>query len=632
MAVMSCALGWCVCDLTCFQMMWLVVRWFVVLPQRTTPVLLCTLYYKVLPQYYNVLLCTAKYYNVLLQYYSCTTKYYSSTTLYYKVLQRTTPVLLCTAKYYASTTQYYKVLVLQGTTPVLLCTTQYYSSTTLYYASTTTYYSVLPSTTKYYSSTTLYYNVLLQYYSVLQSTTPVLLVLQSTTPVLLCTTKYYSGTTLYYTVLRQYYSVLPSTTTYYSVLQSTTTYYSSTTLYYKVLLQYHSVLQSTTPVLLQYYKVLRQYYSVLQSTTTYYSSTTLYYKVLRQYYSSTTKYYSSTTLYYKVLLQYYSVLQSSTPVLLCTTKYYASTTLYYKVLLQYYSVLQSSTLYLCPPLLCTARRNKSHRPTTPNTAPATQNECHQWSASHMKAHFQCVEQVKSPSNLIKYCPCHAKWMSAMICVTYESSFPMRGASQVTLQPHQILHLPHKIHVISDLRHIWNVISNARSQSSHPPTSPNTAPATKSWRSRFARKIGEVLPPIERRFDHNPRIIRGYPTISEDIRRYPRIKSSSRTRRFGDLTRPSLETILYCKIQHVASPLSPKMSRSAAPVTKSHAPATQNQCHQWSASHMKRHFQCAEPVKSPSNLTKYCACHEILKVKICAENRWSASANRKTIRP
>ena len=180
----------------------------------------------------------------------------------------------------------------------------------------------------------------------------------------------------------------------------------------------------------------------------------------------------------------------------------------------------------------------------------------------------------------------------MICVTYETSFPMRGGSKGALQPHQILHLPRKMNVINDLRHIWNVISNARSQSSHPPTSPNTAPATKSWRSRFARKLPEVLPPIERRFDHNPRI----------IRRYPRIKSSSRTRRFGDLTRPILETILYCKIHHFALRLSPKMSRSAAPATKSHpptspntAPATQNECHQWSASHMKPHFQCVEQV-------------------------------------
>ena len=118
MAVMSCALGWCVCNLTCFQVMWLVVRWFVILLryysvlQSTTPVLLqrTTPYYKVLPQYYSVLQSTTP---VLL----CTTKYYSSTTLYYKVqlqyysvLQSTTPVL-CTTKYDASTTLYDKVLL-----------------------------------------------------------------------------------------------------------------------------------------------------------------------------------------------------------------------------------------------------------------------------------------------------------------------------------------------------------------------------------------------------------------------------------------------------------------------------------------------------------------------------------------
>ena len=106
---------------------------------------------------------------------------------------------------------------------------------------------------------------------------------------------------------------------------------------------------------------------------------------------------------------------------------------------------------------------KSPTRTSPNTAPATQNECHQWSASHMKPHFQCVEQVKPPSNLTKYCACHAKWMSSMICVTYETSFPMRGATKVTLQPHQILRLPRKMNVINDLRHIWNLISNARSK-------------------------------------------------------------------------------------------------------------------------------------------------------------------------
>ena len=166
----------------------------------------------------------------------------------------------------------------------------------------------------------------------------------------------------------------------------------------------------------------------------------------------------------------------------------------------------------------------------------------------MKRHFQCVEQVKSPSNITKYCACHEIWKLQISAVT-------------------------------------------------------------PW----------MLPPIERRFDDNPTTIRPHPTR----------KSSSRTRRFRDLTRPILETILYCKIQHFASRLSPKMSRSAAPATKSPtrtspntAPATQNECHQWSASHMKRHFQCVEQVKSPSNITKYCACHEIWKLQISAVTPWT----------
>ena len=247
--------------------------------------------------------------------------------------------------------------------------------------------------------------------------------------------KYYSvlqSTTVYYTVLLQYYSVLHSTTTYCS---STTLYYSSTILYCKVLLQYYSVLQSTT----LYYKVLLQCYSVLHSTTTYYSSTTLY---------------------YKVLLQYYSVLQSTTPVLLCTTKYCSSTTLYYNVLLQYYSVLtyHSSTTpyykaaFMIDPwhiwtVIYIARSNRSHPPpTSPNTAPATQNESHDWSASHMKRHLQCAEQQTSHDKFTKYCACHAKWISWLIRVAYETSFKMRGASKVTLQPHQILRLPQNLQV------------------------------------------------------------------------------------------------------------------------------------------------------------------------------------------
>ena len=44
------------------------------------------------------------------------------------------------------------------------------------------------------------------------------------------------------------------------------------------------------------------------------------------------------------------------------------------------------------------------------------------------------------------------------------------------------------------------------------------------------------------------------------------------------------------------------SSNAAPATKSHSYA-------WSSSHMKTHLQCKEQQVSPSNLTKYCACHK-----------------------
>ena len=243
----------------------------------------------------------------------------------------------------------------------------------------------------------------------------------------------------------------------------------------------------------------------------------------------------------------------------------------------------------------------------------------------MKRHLECAEQAKSTSNLTKYCACHAKCISWLIRVTYETSFRMRGASNVNLQPQQILRLPRKMNLMFDPRLIWNFISNAQSKQCQPPTSANTAPATKSLSSRLQRKLSELLPPIERRFDDIPTIIRPWnrhlaPAASET------------------LLVPSWRRILYGKIQHFALRLSPKMSPNAAPATKSDnptspntAPATQNESHDWCASHMKRHFQCAEQAMSTSNLSKYCACHEIFKFKISAETPWIASANRKTIR-
>ena len=62
----------------------------------------------------------------------------------------------------------------------------------------------------------------------------------------------------------------------------------------------------------------------------------------------------------------------------------------------------------------------------------------------MKPHLQCAEQQVSRSNLTKYCACHAERLAYLVLITYETSFTMRGATGVTIQPHQMLRLPRKM--------------------------------------------------------------------------------------------------------------------------------------------------------------------------------------------
>ena len=228
-----------------------------------------------------------------------------------------------------------------------------------------------------------------------------------------------------------------------------------------------------------------------------------------------TKYNSNTTLYYKVLLQYYSVPQillCTTPVLPCTTKYHSSTTLYYssitlcyKVLLQYYPVLQSTS-----------------------------------------------------------------WL---IRITYETSFTMRGATKGSLQLQQILRLPRKMNLMIDPHRIWNVIYNARSNRHHPPTSANTAPATQNESHDWSTS-------------HMKRHLQ----CAEQLRL---------PRKMNVMIDPHhIWNVTY----------NARSNRHQPPTSPNTAPATQKESHDWSASHMKRHLQCAEQQASTSNLTKSCACH------------------------
>ena len=186
----------------------------------------------------------------------------------------------------------------------------------------------------------------------------------------------------------------------------------------------------------------------------------------------------------------------------------------------YYPVLQRTTPVLLWNVIYNARSKQSEPRTSPTTAPATQSESHAWSMSHMKRHLQCAKQQEPPCNFTKYCACHTKWIASVIHITYETSFTMRGASKVNLEPHQLLRLPRKMNLMNDPRHIWTIISNARSELSRRLCAPSTAPATKSLSSRSQVKVPEVLPPIERRFEDNPKISEHKIVISHPPLRRP----------------------------------------------------------------------------------------------------------------
>ena len=220
-------------------------------------------------------------------------------------------------------------------------------------------------------------------------------------------------------------------------------------------------------------------------------------------------------------------------------------------------------------------------------------------------------------------------------VTLELHQILRLPRKVTLELHQILRLPRKITPMLDPRYIWNLISNARSNRCQYPTSPNTAPATKNDTARFKENLQKQ---VKRHFQcgDDPSMIRAW---SEHD---PTMKTQTATRLATGVTfRAHHEHFLlnnttfraqsyiqtFTKYCACHEKYNSSTSRSTAPATKSDtwtspntAPATQKDSHASSSSHMKPHFQCAEPQVSLSNLTKYCACHEKWHCKIWRKSR------------
>ena len=180
----------------------------------------------------------------------------------------------------------------------------------------------------------------------------------------------------------------------------------------------------------------------------------------------------------------------------------------------------------------------------------------------MKPHLPCAEQQVSRSNLTKYCACHAEKLAYLIIITYKTSFTVHGTTGITIQPHQILCLSHRKTRLLNHHYIWNLIYNARSNRSPPPTSPNIAPATQNSIPKFLRKSLKTVEtsfPMRGRSENDPTMIRPW-SENETVSLQP----ASQPRLLFELT----TSIFYCKIQYVAPNLTFKPSPNTAPATKS----------------------------------------------------------------
>ena len=208
-------------------------------------------------------------------------------------------------------------------------------------------------------------------------------------------------------------------------------------------------------------------------------------------------------------------------------------------------------------------------------------------------------------------------------VTLDLHQVLRLPRKVTLDLHQVLRLPHRMTRRLDPRHIWNVISNARSNKCHPPNSPHTAPATQNHHptsGRNLRKTAETSFPMRGRSEHDPNTIR---SRSETVPRpFPSVRNPPRNR--GYFSR-SGGTVCIEKYN---------ISRSGY-LSKSHQvlrlprKVTLELHHKYCAYHEKWHLSftkyCAYHEKWDLNFTKYCAHHakwHLNFTKYCAHHaKW-----------
>ena len=185
---------------------------------------------------------------------------------------------------------------------------------------------------------------------------------------------------------------------------------------------------------------------------------------------------------------------------------------------------------------------------------------------HLNFTKYCAYHEKWHLTFTKYCACHTEWLAGLILVTYETSFPMRAETNVTLQTHQILRLPRKMtiqHLQKFAENSWNVISNAR--------------------------------PIRDRSETVPSMIRD------------RLRQSA-TRHATEVTfRAPDERFVLKNTTFRAPAIFPNFTKSCAYHAKWHLNFTKY-CAYHENSHLNFTKYCAYHEKWHLTFTKYCACH------------------------
>ena len=116
----------------------------------------------------------------------------------------------------------------------------------------------------------------------------------------------------------------------------------------------------------------------------------------------------------------------------------------------------------------TARSNKCHCPNWPNIAPATKQESQDWSLSHMKRYLQCGADPR----MIRGSDPDPKMKPSLRNPPRKRGYFSRPPQAFCIEKynisrsgyhskfHRILR-PRNVTVMTDPRHIWNVIYNVR---------------------------------------------------------------------------------------------------------------------------------------------------------------------------